>query len=164
VRVFVEPNKRFRLPEDPFAPIIMIAAGTGIAPYRAFMQEMEVAGHARDSWLIFGNPHLRTDFLYQREWLKWRESGFLNRIDTAWSRDGSEKRYVQHVVSEQSDRLGRWLERGAHIYICGGLDMGQAVNQAIQQNLATESGTSFEEAAVPLALLQRTKRIHKDLY
>ncbi|MFT5139997.1 MAG: sulfite reductase (NADPH) flavoprotein alpha-component [Lysobacterales bacterium] len=164
VKVFAEPNRRFHLPEDPNTPVIMIAAGTGIAPYRAFMQEIEETGNARDSWLIFGNPHLRTDFLYQREWLNWRESGLLNRIDTAWSRDGSEKHYVQQVVSEQSERLARWLDRGAHIYICGGIEMGQAVNEAIQQSLAIQTGTTFEEAGVSLALLQRTKRIHKDLY
>lgn len=168
VRVFIEPNRRFRLPDDPATPIIMIAAGTGIAPYRAFMQEIESQnnkhGASRDSWLIYGNPHLRTDFLYQKEWLRWRETGLLNHIDTAWSRDGAEKHYVQDVVREQVARLGRWLQRGAHIYLCGSLQMGQAVQQALQDSLAAERGLDAEAAAAFVAGLRRERRLQKDLY
>ena len=164
VRVYLEPNRRFRLPENPDTPIIMIASGTGIAPYRAFMQELENGRASPDSWLIFGNPHLRTDFLYQREWLRWRETGLLNRIDTAWSRDQDEKRYVQHVLGEQAERLNRWLQRGAHVYICGSLDMGQAVAEALQDALAKQRGLDPEAAAGAIADLRRDKRIQKDLY
>ncbi len=164
VRLFHDPNRRFHLPEDPTSPIVMIAAGTGIAPFRAFMQELESTGASRQSWLIFGNPHLRTDFLYQRDWLRWRETGLLDRIDTAWSRDGADKQYVQHLISDQTERLERWLQRGAHIYICGGLAMGRAVQDAIQQATAAQGGISFEEAESALTELRRSKRIHKDLY
>ncbi len=164
VRVFLEPNRRFRLPEDPETPIIMIAAGTGIAPFRAFMQELESRSSSSDSWLIFGNPHLRTDFLYQREFLHWRDTGLLNRIDTAWSRDQPEKRYVQDVVREQAVLIDQWLQRGAHIYLCGSLQMGQAVMETLQETLAQQRGIEPEKAAALLSDLRRERRIKKDLY
>jgi len=168
VRVFLESNDRFRLPADPQTPIIMIAAGTGIAPYRAFMQELENRAAnsdvGADSWLIFGNPHLRTDFLYQREWLRWRDTGLLNRIDTAWSRDQAEKRYVQDVVCEQAQRIESWLQRGAHIYLCGSLQMGQAVQLALQNALVLERKIDPDSATTVLAKLRREKRLQKDLY
>jgi len=168
VKVFLEPNDGFRLPADPATPIIMIAAGTGLAPYRAFMQELEDRGAnsdgGPDSWLIFGNPHLRTDFLYQREWLRWRDTGLINRIDTAWSRDQPEKRYVQHVVREQAKRIERWLQRGAHIYLCGSLQMGQAVQLALHDALVQERNIDSDAATAALADLRRQKRLQKDLY
>lgn len=164
VKIFTEPNRRFHLPDDLDAPIIMIAAGTGIAPYRAFMQELENRPDSPDSWLIFGNPHLRTDFLYQREWLRWRDSGLLNRIDTAWSRDQAEKRYVQDVVLEQAGRIDQWLQRGAHIYLCGSLQMGHAVQQTLQQVLVQQRGIETDAAVAALADLRRAGHIKKDLY
>jgi len=164
VRVFLEPNRRFRLPENPETPIIMIAAGTGIAPFRAFLQELESRASNPDSWLIFGNPHLRTDFLYQREFLHWRNTGLLNRIDTAWSRDQAEKRYVQDVVREQAVLIDQWLQRGAHLYLCGSLQMGQAVLDALQAALAVQRGIDTVQAAALLSDLRREKRIKKDLY
>ena len=164
VRVFVEPNRRFRLPEDTEAPVIMIAAGTGVAPFRAFMQELEERGSNPDSWLIFGNPHLRSDFLYQREWLRWRDTGLLNRIDTAWSRDQLEKHYVQDVVKEQAALIDEWLQRGAYIYLCGCLQMGQAVLDALQDALSAQRDIEPEKAAKLLSELRREKRIKKDLY
>lgn len=164
VRVFLEPNRRFRLPENAEAPVIMIAAGTGIAPFRAFMQELEESDSNPDSWLIFGNPHLRTDFLYQREWLRWRDSGLLNRIDTAWSRDQQDKHYVQDVVREQAALINEWLQRGAYIYLCGSLQMGQAVLDALQEALAAQHGIEPGKAAELLSELRREKRIKKDLY
>ncbi len=164
VKVFLQPNRRFHLPEDQDAPLIMIAAGTGIAPYRAFMQELENRTTSPDSWLIFGNPHLRTDFLYQREWLRWRDTGLLNRIDTAWSRDQVEKRYVQDVVREQAEHINQWLLRGAHVYLCGSLQMGQAVQAALQEALAQQRGIGSDAAAVVLSELRRERRIKRDLY
>jgi len=164
VRVFAEPNHRFHLPENPETPIIMIAAGTGVAPFRAFMQELETRGSTPDSWLIFGNPHLRSDFLYQKEWLQWRESGLLKHIDTAFSRDQADKVYVQHVVTQQSERVAAWLERGASIYICGALSMGQAVQDALQDAIASQQGLDNDAAVAAMADLRRNKRIHKDLY
>ncbi len=164
VRVFLEPNRRFRLPENPETPIVMIGAGTGVAPYRAFLQELEARGTNPDAWLIFGNPHLRTDFLYQREFLKWRADGLLNRIDAAWSRDQAEKRYVQHIVAEQAERLDEWLARGAHVYLCGALQMGEAVTSAIADALVESRGLDAEAAAAAVANLRREKRLLKDLY
>lgn len=149
VRIFPEPNRRFHLPDDPAAPLILIGAGTGIAPYRAFLQQLETIGANPDTWLVFGNPHLRTDFIYQREFLKWRETGLLDRIDAAWSRDQQDKRYVQHIVAEQAERLKDWLMRGAHVYICGGLPMGRAVQETLP---------------VDVAELRRQGRLHRDLY
>ena len=168
VRVFLEPNRRFRLPENRQTPIIMISAGTGIAPYRAFMQELESTAAngdvSPDSWLIFGNPHLRSDFLYQKEWLHWRATGLLNRIDTAWSRDQAEKHYVQNVLQEQAESIDEWLQRGAHIYLCGSLQMGQAVLQTLHTTLAEQRGLGMEAAADAIATLRRERRIQKDLY
>jgi sulfite reductase (NADPH) flavoprotein alpha-component len=165
VGVFLEANRRFRLPEDRSRPLIMIAAGTGIAPYRAFLQQLEAEGEAPESWLIFGNPHLRTDFLYQREWLRWRTDGRVSRIDGAWSRDQADKRYVQHVVSENADELAAWLDRGAHLYLCGCLGMGQAVEQALEQHVAPHFVTGGEGVAAEwLAGLRSQRRLAKDLY
>ncbi len=168
LHVFLEPNRRFRLPQDPQTPIIMIAAGTGIAPFRAFMQELEStvssANESPDSWLIFGNPHLRSDFLYQKEWLHWRESGLLNQIDTAWSRDQEDKFYVQDVLQQQAVQIDDWLQRGAHIYLCGSLQMGQSVLQTLQTTLAEQRGLGPQAAADVMTNLRREHRIQKDLY
>lgn len=164
VRVFLEPNRRFRLPEDESAPLIMIGAGTGIAPYRAFLQELEETGRSPGAWLIFGNPHRRTDFLYQREWLKWRDSGLVSRIDCAFSRDQAEKRYVQHLVAGQGGEINRWVERGACIYICGALAMGHAVEQALIGAFAEARGVDRAAAEEVLKSLRRERRLMKDLY
>lgn len=164
VPVFLEPNRRFRLPEDRTLPLILVAAGTGIAPYRAFLQQLEEDGANPDVWLVFGNPHLRTDFLYQREWLEWRKRGLVSRIDCAWSRDQSEKRYVQHVIRDEAVRVSEWLDRGARLYLCGGLGMGRAVEHAIQEALALGRGLADDAAAEALADLRREGRLLKDLY
>lgn len=164
VPVYLEPNRRFRLPEDRSVPLILVAAGTGIAPYRAFLQQLEEEGANPDVWLVFGNPHLRTDFLYQREWLEWRKRGLVTRIDGAFSRDQAEKRYVQHVIRDEAVRVNEWLDRGARIYLCGGLAMGKAVEESVQQSLALGRGLSDDGAAEAFADLRRQGRLLKDLY
>jgi sulfite reductase (NADPH) flavoprotein alpha-component len=164
VGVFLEPNSRFRLPDNRLTPIIVIGAGTGIAPYRAFFQQLEEEGSSSRSWLIFGSRHLRHDFLYQREWLNWRASGLLDRIDTAFSRDQSEKRYVQHVVKERAAEISEWLYWGARIYLCGALAMGQQVERALRDGIAKHRGFSTDEAAAFLSQLRRERRLLKDLY
>ncbi len=164
IRVFLEPNRRFRLPQSVDAPLIMISAGTGIAPFRAFFQELEETGRNPDTWLIFGNPHRRTDFLYQREWLKWRSSGLLDRIDGAFSRDQAEKHYVQHVVAEQAETFNRWIERGAYVYVCGALTMGHAVEEAMVSAIGAARGIAREAAVEVVKDLRRGRRLLKDLY
>lgn len=164
VGVFLEPNRRFRLPEERRTPLVMIAAGTGIAPFRAFLQQLEAEAVSPRSWLIFGNPVMRTDFLYQSEWLRWRADGLLDRIDTAFSRDQAEKRYVQHVVREQAAELANWLDWGAQVYICGALAMGHAVERALLEGIAAHRGRGNEDAAEYLAGLRRDGRLKKDLY
>lgn len=164
VGVFLEPNRRFRLPENRDTPLIMISAGTGIAPYRAFLQQLEADGESPDTWLIFGNPHLRTDFLYQREWLEWRRQGLLKRIDGAFSRDQANKRYVQNIVREQGERIVQWLDLQARIYLCGGLAMGREVELALRDVLAEHRGLNSEQATEQLAELRRQGRLLKDLY
>lgn len=163
VDVFVETNQRFRLPDDRDTPLILIAAGTGVAPYRAFLQQLQHDNASPDTWLIFGNPHLRTDFLYQREWLAWRKQGLLTRIDGVFSRDQAEKRYVQHLVAQQAQEIGRWLAHGACIYICGSLDMGQQVEQALTRALV-QQGLPDGQAVERLAELRRQGRLRKDVY
>jgi sulfite reductase (NADPH) flavoprotein alpha-component len=162
--VFLEPNHRFHLPADRSAPLILVAAGTGIAPYRAFLQQLEEEGAGPDTWLIFGNPRLRTDFLYQREWLDWRSKGLLSRIDCAFSRDQAEKRYVQHIIAKHAAGLVAWLDRGAHVYICGAQAMGSEVELALQASIGQQTGISAEAATGVVSNLRRERRLLKDLY
>lgn len=164
VGVFLESNRRFRLPEDRRTPLILVAAGTGIAPYRAFFQQLEAEGVSPRSWLIFGNPRMRSDFLYQTEWLEWRRVGLLDRIDTAFSRDQQEKRYVQHVVRENAAEICNWLDWGAQIYLCGSLAMGHEVETALQAAIAAQRNLSTVAASEQLAQLRRESRLKKDLY
>lgn len=164
IGVFLEPNRRFRLPENRQTPIILIAAGTGIAPYRAFLQQLAQEKADTPVWLIFGNPHLRSDFLYQREWLEWRENGLLQHVDCAFSRDQEEKVYVQHIVRQQGERLNQWLQNGAQIYLCGALAMGKEVELAVQEVLAEQLDLDANAAREQLAELRRQGRILKDLY
>src|SRR5690606_21461913 len=132
VRAYVEPNDRFRLPADASVPIIMIGAGTGVAPYRAFVQQRKLVGAAGPSWLIYGDRTMRSDFLYQIEWLRAVKEGALSRLTVAFSRDQAEKLYVQHRVSEEAAELYDWLEQGAHVYVCGEAEnMAPAVHAAL---------------------------------
>ena len=117
--VYIQPNENFKLPKNQDTPIIMVGPGTGVAPFRAFMQEREENGAEGKSWMFFGDQHFVTDFLYQTEWQKWLKDGVLTRMDVAFSRDTEEKVYVQHRMLEQSKELFQWLEEGAVVYICG---------------------------------------------
>ena len=115
IRVFIEHNDNFRLPASPDAPVIMIGPGTGIAPFRAFMQQRDAEGAAGKNWLFFGNPHFTEDFLYQVEWQRYVKDGLLTHIDLAWSRDQAHKVYVQDKIRARGAELWRWIEEGAHI-------------------------------------------------
>ena len=119
VRVFIEPNERFRLPADPSRDVIMIGPGTGVAPFRAFVQERRETGAGGRNWLFFGNRHFADDFLYQTEWQAALTDGSLHRLDLAFSRDQADKRYVQHALREQGRELHAWLRDGAYLYVCG---------------------------------------------
>jgi sulfite reductase (NADPH) flavoprotein alpha-component len=163
--VYIDKNKHFKLPDDDNAPIIMIGPGTGVAPFRAFLEEREVRGVQGANWLFFGEQHMRTDFLYQREWLKWRESGLLDRLDVAFSRDAPAKVYVQDRLRERAEGIYRWLTAGASIYVCGDAErMAPDVHQALIDVIAEQGAMSSEEAAAWLGQLQKDKRYQRDVY
>ncbi|WP_372931255.1 assimilatory sulfite reductase (NADPH) flavoprotein subunit [Shewanella putrefaciens] len=165
VKVYVEPNKHFRLPENPETPVIMIGPGTGVAPFRAFMQERVAQGIQGDSWLFFGNPHFEQDFLYQTEWQQYLKNGDLSRIDVAFSRDQAHKIYVQHRIKEQGQALWQWLQNGAHLYICGDAErMAKDVHQALIEVAVEVGGLNIEAAEAYFETLRSDKRYQKDVY
>ncbi|MBY6188350.1 assimilatory sulfite reductase (NADPH) flavoprotein subunit [Marinobacter hydrocarbonoclasticus] len=165
VKVYVEPNANFRLPADDNTPVIMIGPGTGIAPFRAFMQEREARGAEGDNWLFFGNPTFTEDFLYQVEWQGYVKSGLLSRIDLAFSRDQAHKIYVQDRIREQGEALFEWLERGAHLYLCGDAQrMAKDVESALTEVIAQYGERSTEAAETYLEQLREAKRYQKDVY
>lgn len=165
VRVFVEENPRFRLPENPDTPVIMIGAGTGVAPFRAFMQQRAANGDSGKNWLIFGNQYFTQDFLYQTEWQGWAKDGLLNKYDFAWSRDQEEKIYVQHKIREEAAELWQWLQQGAHIYVCGDTSrMAKDVEQALLDTIAEQGGLSADDADEYLDNLRQEGRYQRDVY
>ncbi|MDG5473671.1 assimilatory sulfite reductase (NADPH) flavoprotein subunit [Jeotgalibacillus sp. ET6] len=163
--VFVQKNSNFRLPQSADTPIIMIGAGTGVAPYRAFLEEREEIEAQGDAWLFFGEQHFVTDFLYQVEWQKWLKDGLLTRMDVAFSRDTEQKVYVQHRMLEQSRDFYEWLEAGAHVYVCGDEKyMAKDVHEAILTIIQKEGGLNEEQAAEYIADLRSQKRYLRDVY
>ena len=163
--VHIEANDNFRLPADPDTPIIMIGAGTGIAPYRAFVEQRREQGAKGDNWLVFGDRNFFTDFLYQSEWLKFRQQGYLQRLDLAFSRDGAEKVYVQHRIESARREFYAWLERGAHIYVCGDAGaMAGDVHAAFVRVLQSEGNASEDAASARLAELRAAGRYQRDVY
>ena len=165
IKVFVEPNKNFRLPENGDTPIIMIGAGTGVAPFRAFIQQRDNNGDAGLNWLVFGNQKFTDDFLYQAEWLQYRKNGLLNKVSTAWSRQGKEKVYVQHKLRENAADVWQWLQNGAHVYVCGdALKMAKDVEQALLDIIAEHGNMSLDDADEYLSELRENKRYQRDVY
>ncbi|MEZ7009767.1 assimilatory sulfite reductase (NADPH) flavoprotein subunit [Aeromonas sp. S13(2024)] len=165
VRVFVEHNDNFRLPQNPDTPVIMVGPGTGIAPFRAFMQEREAQGAEGKNWLFFGNPHFTQDFLYQVEWQRYVKSGLLSKISLAFSRDQAHKIYVQDRLREAGLELYQWLEAGAHFYVCGDANkMAKDVQEALLEVIAEHGHKSREEAEEYLSELRRAKRYQRDVY
>lgn len=160
----IEPNPRFRLPGDPDTPVIMIGPGTGVAPFRAFLQERESQGAQGRNWLFFGAPHFRTDFLYQIDWLRWRKQGLLTRMDAAFSRDQAHKVYVQHRLAEQARDIYIWLEEGAHFYVCGSRHMAPDVHRALRDIVQRQGNRSEEQAEAYLKTLKRECRYQRDVY
>ena len=165
VRVFIEHNDNFRLPATPETPVIMIGPGTGIAPFRAFMQQREADGATGKNWLFFGNPHFTEDFLYQVEWQRYVKEGLLTRIDLAWSRDQDHKIYVQDKIRERGAELWRWLQEGAHLYVCGDANrMAKDVEQALLEVIAAYGGMDAEAADEYLSELRVERRYQRDVY
>ncbi|WP_318356462.1 NADPH-dependent assimilatory sulfite reductase flavoprotein subunit [Enterobacter sp.] len=165
VRVFIEHNDNFRLPANPETPVIMIGPGTGIAPFRAFMQQRAADEAPGKNWLFFGNPTFTEDFLYQVEWQRYVKEGVLSRIDLAWSRDQKEKIYVQDKLREQGAELWRWINDGAHIYVCGDANrMAKDVEQALLDVIAEFGAMDAETADEFLSELRVERRYQRDVY
>ena len=163
--VFIERNERFHLPSDTARDIIMIGPGTGVAPFRGFVQERSAINASGRNWLLFGNPHARSDFLYQLEWQEALKRGALQRLDLAFSRDQAHKIYVQHKLREHGKTLYDWLEGGAHLYVCGDATrMAKDVHAALLEVIAEHGGTSAEDASDYLNALQAAGRYARDVY
>ncbi|RZF91167.1 assimilatory sulfite reductase (NADPH) flavoprotein subunit [Pseudoalteromonas sp. CO302Y] len=165
VKVFSEHNDNFRLPANDETPIIMVGPGTGIAPFRAFLQERDAREASGKNWLFFGNPHFTQDFLYQVEIQGYLKSGLLTKVDVAFSRDQAEKVYVQDKLRKNSQEVFAWLEAGAHLYICGDANrMAKDVHQALVDIIKENSGKDDEQAEQYLKDLRSANRYQKDVY
>jgi sulfite reductase (NADPH) flavoprotein alpha-component len=165
VKVFVEHNDNFRLPQNSETPIIMIGPGTGVAPFRAFMQEREANEATGDNWMFFGDQTFTQDFLYQVEWQNYLKSGLVTKLDVAFSRDQKEKIYVQDRIKENSADVYEWLQRGAHLYICGDANrMAKDVHETLVEVVATQGNKTIEQAEEYLKELRINKRYQKDVY
>lgn len=164
-RIYVKPNRHFRLPADGHTPIIMIGAGTGVAPYRGFVEERIADGAKGKSWLFFGERNFTNDFLYQLEWQDYLESGDLSRIDVAFSRDQPEKIYVQHRIWEKRADINAWLQEGAHIYVCGDeKGMAKDVDAMLVKVLAGPLMGDEEAGRAKLKELTKAGRYQRDIY
>jgi sulfite reductase (NADPH) flavoprotein alpha-component len=165
VKVFIERNEGFKLPHNSATDIIMVGPGTGIAPFRAFVEERANDGATGKNWLFFGNPHFTTDFLYQTEWQQWLKKGVLSKLHVAFSRDQAEKVYVQHKLLANSKDIFSWLEGGASFYVCGDKNrMAHDVEAALRLIVQQESGTSPEKAAEYVKSLKKQRRYLEDVY
>jgi sulfite reductase (NADPH) flavoprotein alpha-component len=165
VPAFIHSAKHFRLPQDPGAPIIMIGVGTGLAPYRGYLQEREAVGATGRNWLFFGEQRRAPNFYHEKELTDYSASGLLTRFDTAFSRDQSQKIYVQHRIREQARDVWSWLQDGAYLYVCGDAErMAPDVDAAIQAVVEEQGGMSTEAAAEYVANLRTQKRYRRDVY
>lgn len=163
--VFVHPAKGFRLPEDPATDIVMVGPGTGVAPFRAFLQERKITGATGRNWLFFGEQREKCDFLYQDEFEALQKEGVLTKFHTAFSRDQGQKVYVQHRMLENASQIWQWLEGGAHFYVCGdAMRMAKDVDVALHEIVAKEGGKTPEEAAQYVETLKTEKRYKRDVY
>jgi sulfite reductase (NADPH) flavoprotein alpha-component len=163
--VFVTANKHFKIPADNDAPMIMVGPGTGIAPFRAFVEERKAIGAKGKNWLFFGDQHYLTDFLYQTEWQEYLADGVLTKLDLAFSRDQKEKVYVQDRMRESSAELYAWLEKGASFYVCGDASrMATDVDLALHEIIEKEGGKTTEDAAAYVKKLKTDKRYLRDVY
>lgn len=165
VPVFVHVAKGFRMPEDGNTPIIMIGPGTGVAPFRAFLQDRKATGAKGRNWLFFGEQHRKSDFLYEEEFAALQREGILTRFDTAFSRDQAHKIYVQHRMLENGPEIWKWLEGGAHFFVCGDAKrMAKDVDAALLAIIEKEGGKTSIQAAEYVEELKKTKRYKRDVY
>jgi sulfite reductase (NADPH) flavoprotein alpha-component len=163
--IFLHANGNFRLPEDTTAPVIMVGPGTGIAPFRAFLEERKAKGETGPNWLFFGEQRAALDFLYKDELLAMHKDGVLTHLDTAFSRDQARKIYVQDRMQERSAELYQWLERGAYFYVCGDATrMAKDVETALLDVIARGSNGTLDHAAEYLAAMKKAKRYQRDVY
>jgi len=168
VPVFVHSAKGFRLPEDPAIPIIMVGPGTGVAPFRAYLQERAETGASGKNWLFFGDQHVATDFLYRADFESLQAAGVLTRFNTAFSRDQAERIYVQHrmLEPENAAEIWRWIDaEGAHFFVCGDAKrMAKDVDAALHKIICEQGGKTPEQAAEYLEALKKLKRYKRDVY
>ncbi len=164
-RIFLQPSTHFRPPKDPSTPLIMIGPGTGIAPFRAFLQERQAQGGGSKNWLFFGEQRALNDFYYRQELRAWQRSGHLTHLDTAFSRDQAEKRYVQHCMLEQGARFWAWLEQGAHVCVCGDAGrMAKDVDAALKKIVQVHGRRSAGAAALYVSAMSKERRYLRDVY
>jgi sulfite reductase (NADPH) flavoprotein alpha-component len=163
--IFLHDNQNFRLPEDGSTPVIMVGPGTGVAPFRAFLEERRAKGETGKNWLIFGDQRRASDFLYQDLWTGMEADGTLTRLDTAFSRDQAHKIYVQDRIRENAAQMYAWLERGAIFYVCGdAVRMAKDVEQALLDAIAKGSNGTLDRAAEYLVAMKQQKRYRRDIY
>jgi sulfite reductase (NADPH) flavoprotein alpha-component len=163
--VFLHANQNFRLPEDGSTPVIMVGPGTGVAPFRAFLEERQATGARGDNWLFFGDQHEASDFLYQEQFAAMQKDGTLTRLDTAFSRDQAKKIYVQDRMGEHAAELYAWIERGAHFYICGDASrMAKSVELALADAIANGAGITPDAAAEFIKTMKKQRRYQQDVY
>ncbi|MHA6531729.1 molybdopterin-dependent oxidoreductase [Paenibacillus sp. BAC0078] len=165
VPIFIQKNAHFRPPANPDVPMIMVGPGTGIAPFRSFLQDRKAAGAKGRNWLIFGEQHEESDFYFREELEAFREEGYLDRLDTAFSRDQADKIYVQHRITQHGAELWAWLQEGAHFYVCGDADqMAKAVDAALKTVIRQHGGLNDEEAQEYVKEMSLSKRYARDIY
>jgi sulfite reductase (NADPH) flavoprotein alpha-component len=163
--LYIQPNKKFRLPEDHAAPIIMIGPGTGIAPFRAFLHERRATGATGRNWLFFGERSAATDFLYREEVMAMQADGHLTQLDTAFSRDQEKKIYVQHLMMQNAKQLWSWLQQGAFLYVCGDAsNMAKDVDRALLQISQEQGDLTLEDAELYMQTLKDDRRYQRDIY
>ena len=165
VDVFVHENAKFKLPEDDSRDVIMIGPGTGIAPFRGFMEERIARGATGRNWLFFGDQHQASDYLYAEDWQRWQEDGFLHRHDCAWSRDQEQKMYVQHKIREHKEAIWEWFSQGAIIYVCGDAKhMAKDVDTSLRDLIMEYSGCDEDGAKKYLKSSIQDGRYQRDVY
>jgi len=166
VPVFPSNAKHFHLPESPDTPIIMVGPGTGVAPFRAYLQERQVTGAKGKNWLFFGAQHVNCDFAYEEDFDRFMKEGILTRLDCAWSRDQAQKVYVQHKMAENSAEIWKWIDaEGAQFFVCGDARrMAKDVDATLRKIVQEQGGKTVDQANEYVEKLKSDKRYKRDVY